>query len=446
MGGAKQPAAAGLAGGLLYLFAYNPAIMSPDSMSQWHQAVGLEPLVDWHPAFHTLLIRVLAGLVPSPGLVALAQIIFFAAVFSSALQFLYRRGISFKALILGAAVLVLIPTNGMHLVTLWKDVPYGITLLWLTVILARLITEDYERLGSWLLPAELGIALVLVFLLRQNGVLVYIIMATALAVILIRKRKYAYLFVIAVSLAVALLIIFPLYDHFDVEPAPPGNKYFALVNDLAGVKFSGAEIPRETGRFLDEVLDLKRLEPVYSPYRANYDFYQPELHRVEPARVVKIYSATLFRNPGQVVGKVLQRLDLYWNIATGRNAYIGALNTREISNWEQFEIHFKRNPNFLTSLFNLLSTATVYLAPGLILFWRFGFWLLLLFCVFLYNIAYKRAYIIILGLPILANLFSLALSSGWLDYRYGWSILITVPFILAVSFSDQERDEPGELR
>jgi hypothetical protein len=251
---------------------------------------------------------------------------------------------------------------------------------------------------------------------------------------------------VLLSLLIILIIRYPVYNYFQVEPAPVGSRYIAMVNDLAGVYFDGGNLPEETERYLRSVVDLEQLETVYSSYRANYDYYRPALDQTRPLDLLKMYGKTALSNPLLIVNSILCRLDLYWNITTGKEAYIGTMIFREISNWEQFTIHFYRKNNILTDFFDLASKGTVYLSPILIMFWRFGFWLVLLFTGFLFALQYKLRRSIFLAIPIMANLFSLALSAGWLDYRYGWSIFITVPVVLGVMILPWNRSEADGLR
>jgi len=432
--------------GVIYLVAYNPAIMSPDSFSQWQQASGLEPLVNWHPPFHTLLIRALIAIIPSPSFVALIQVFYFALVISAALIIFYQKGVRLKTLAALLFLFVIIPTNGIHLVTLWKDVPYAITLLWLTLILTRVILFDYAKSKPLALATELAVSLTFVYFFRQNGIIVYLVYIGVITYLLVCRHSLKPLAGVLISIALVILIRYPLYSSLQVEPAPPGNKYIALVNDLAGVYFAGGDLSLEAEQYLNQVVDLEQLEEVYSPYKANFNYYRPELDQTRMPQLVRIYSQALAANPLQMFNNILCRLDLYWNIATGKGSYIGVLNFREITYWEQFTVHFYRNENILTAFFDLASKGTVYLSPTLILFWRFGIWLLLLFTGFMFCIRHNRKKLIILAVPILANLLSLALSSGWLDYRYGWSILLTVPLILGVMIMPWNRGEIDGIR
>ncbi len=406
----------------------------------------MEPLVNWHPPFHTLLIRALIAIIPSPSFVALAQVFYFALVISAALIIFYQRGVRLKTLAVLLFLFVIIPTNGIHLVTLWKDVPYAITLLWLTLILIRVILFDYAKSKPLALAAELAVSLTFIYFFRQNGIIVYLVYIGAITYLLMRRRSLKPLAGVLISIALVILIRYPLYSSLQVEPAPPGNKYIALVNDLAGVYFAGGNLSLEAEQYLDQVVDLEKLEEVYSPYKANFDHYRPELDQTRMPQLVRIYSQTLAANPLLMINNILCRLDLYWNVTTGKGSYIGVLNFREITYWEQFTVHFYRNENILTAFFDLASKGTVYLSPTLILFWRFGIWLHLLFTGFLFCIRHNRKILIILAVPILANLLSLVLSSGWLDYRYGWSILLTVPLILGVMIMPWNRGEIDGIR
>ena len=48
--------------------------------------------------------------------------------------------------------------NFLHLNTIWKDIPYTISLLWVLVILAKLSLDFEQYKGKWSVYMELVIA------------------------------------------------------------------------------------------------------------------------------------------------------------------------------------------------------------------------------------------------------------------------------------------------
>ena len=420
----------------LYLIAYNPAIMSWDSYDQWSQANGIIPLVNWHPVFHTLIIRFLISIIPSPSFVAFVQILFFSAIISASMVLLYTRGFNLIFLVPFCIIIAIIPSNGIQVVTLWKDIPYSISLLWLTLLFAKIISRNqlYTKISFII---EIALALICVYFFRQNGIIVYIFTVIALLAIFLKRFQWKPLMGVIASLFIIILIQFPYYKALSVESAPQSSmKYFALLNDIVGVYFSGGNVSKKTEGYLKEVVDIDNYRKSYNSYYTSFHFYKTELANTKSLDFIGMYIDTFLCNPILMTNNILCRLDLYWSIPTGKDAWIGGLNFRDCEVRHDFEpknFNFHRQPNFLTGHIDKISNIIVLHNLLLVLFWRFGIWIALLFTTFLFVIKNKKYEILFLGLPILSNILSLALSSGWMDYRYGWSISITVPFIIFFS-------------
>ena len=57
-----------------------PGIIAPDFLQQWQQAIGVEPLNDWHPASSSLALRVLMLFGKSPAVITILQTLGLVAV------------------------------------------------------------------------------------------------------------------------------------------------------------------------------------------------------------------------------------------------------------------------------------------------------------------------------------------------------------------------------
>jgi hypothetical protein len=68
------------------------------------------------------------------------QIFLFAGIGSSFLTWLYKRGIPKYLLLIFILQFSAVPNNGLSVITIWKDIPYGISLLWLTLVLSEIVS------------------------------------------------------------------------------------------------------------------------------------------------------------------------------------------------------------------------------------------------------------------------------------------------------------------
>jgi hypothetical protein len=145
-------------------------MMSADSMVQWGQVLtGI--FVDHHPAFHTFLIWLLTRIYPSPAIIAIAQIITLA--FVAGLWFALFESLDIRRWVIWliAFIFAIIPVNGTMVNTLWKDIPYSIAVLGLTLIILRIV---YTK-GTWIVSITaqiiLGVTAALVMLFRHDGLI-----------------------------------------------------------------------------------------------------------------------------------------------------------------------------------------------------------------------------------------------------------------------------------
>ncbi|MCX7016446.1 MAG: hypothetical protein NTW86_28465, partial [Candidatus Sumerlaeota bacterium] len=187
---------------LAFLGAYYPGTMSNDSVDQWKQAQTMV-LNDWHPAFHTLTIKLLTLVWHSPAAVALAQILALSLLCAWGYSLLLRAGVPRFAVLVAWLVTLGSLRNGMMAIVLWKDVPYSAVVFAFTVLAARWLLD--ARIGArtvyWV---GLGVALGLFPLYRHNGLPVLLVLLLALPFVCWPVWKKA---LVAGAAAVLLLLL-----------------------------------------------------------------------------------------------------------------------------------------------------------------------------------------------------------------------------------------------
>lgn len=426
-----------LAAGCIYLIAYNPAITSEDTYTQFFQALGRTPLVNWHPPFHTLMIRFLLSICNSPLFVACAQYIFCVLIFVHALNFInsfhyqaedYRRWLY----ILGFTLfLVLSPNHILTMITLWKDIPYAFTILWLTILTARLLLDTQSCIKSNIFFLECIFSLVCVFLLRQNGFIVYIITVIGWLFIVKGNRKLIFIFITSVLLIFTFNII--TNKGLNVEKGPDGGEFLGLGHDIVGVYHSGGELTPDALK-IAEYLDTGD----YSPYeiygKANFGLDIPVY------QFVVSYISTFLKNPVLMTKVILCRMDLSWDIVTGNGGMIGAAGYREtvnkIKEWDN--LYPNRKVNILTEVLDRYIDKTVITSMSYI-FWRAGIWLVLVLASCYAWVLLKQSKMILILLPCFSQMLSLILSTSWPDYRYFYPLVLSLQFFLGLSIINMSR-------
>jgi hypothetical protein len=222
----------------IYLVAFFPALMSQDSIDQWQQAMGITPLNDWHPPITAGIYWLAWRIFGSPAAVALAQIVVTAMLIAYGLKLLEQAGVP-RWVCWGSSILAaIIPVNGLMLITLWKDIPYAIDILGLTILLLQMVLrpERAERMRFWL---AIGVLSAFLALVRHNGffvgfglpiVMLFIVIIKAQkertvtkpwyqrAQIILQSRRVRNAFLVCItSVSIYLVVIGPIYDLFAVK-------------------------------------------------------------------------------------------------------------------------------------------------------------------------------------------------------------------------------------
>ena len=155
----------------LWLAAFFPGVMTPDSIDQWQQATSGE-YSNHHPFLHTLTIALIRKLWNSPAAVALVQMLLCAFGIGLSFRVLQRAGALWWSLAAYAATYFVMPIFGIYAVTLWKDILFSLGLLLFAVVWidARLFRALVDR--SWWSAAVAGLAVAYCACLRHNGVVI----------------------------------------------------------------------------------------------------------------------------------------------------------------------------------------------------------------------------------------------------------------------------------
>ncbi len=422
-------------GALFYARAFNPCVSTADTEYCMNLAIGnMHGMQNWHPPFYIAWLKVILRICESISAILFVQYGFFFYVYMRGMNLLYKHGLSGRWIIGSTLFFTLNSSHMLQLATIWKDIPYMIVLLWLTVIIAQLLIDG----GGWYTALELIVALVCVYCFRQNGIVPYLMVSVALLVFFRRRLKT----VLAVVLAFLLILAiqFPLYSYLDVKDGPIGGKYIGLGQDLINVYYNGGHISENT---MDIVLFLARNDIsgyTYSPYWASSSY---ELD-VSVPEFIGAYINTFLRNPVLMTKAILVRQDAAWNIFMNRDgtrSCLAAMGTKDndkewTDNWP------RRIDNYFTerateSVEYSRDTSLVHIFE-----WRSGLWMISFLICLSVLLAWKRRPLLLLtGVPFLGQFISLLLSTGWDDVRYYWPFNVIGLFLILFTCTVQKQKE-----
>lgn len=248
----------------IYYVAYFPGGFSPDSISQYTQAINNE-YNDWHPVIQTLLAIKIPLMFTGEwiGSIVLFQIIIFSMVLSYSLYslFIYTNK---KYAIIAMLFIVLNPQTGNIVMFPWKDVSFAIGAL----LLLTYAMHVYFSRGEWMKKKPNMAAFILVAsittLFRHNALLFTIPLVVAVLFSVSKKRRFV--IVVGILFLVSFVKI-PFYSMLNVEK-PNQRQVETLgvpMNIIGAVAVNDPEaLDEETKEFVYKIAAKEVWEKKYS--------------------------------------------------------------------------------------------------------------------------------------------------------------------------------------
>ncbi|MCI8416051.1 MAG: hypothetical protein HFI33_00900 [Lachnospiraceae bacterium] len=409
------------------LYANNPGISSRDTMiCMVTNARHIRGMYDWHPAVYCIILRIILSIWDSTYAVIFVQHFFWLYVMLEGFLYLKKKYVSNRFLLLIAFLSGICAGNFLHLNTIWKDIPYALSLLWCLIILGKLSFDFEEYRRKWYLYVELFTALLGIYFYRKNGIVAFICILVPL-IIFLRKNKKIW---VTAGLIVTTIILVkgPVYKYLEIEDPGRYGMYIGLGQDILGAYYAGGEVSEETLQMITVMTGYAGSEYEYTPTwsRQAYNLDVP------PMEFISSYLDTFINNPILMLRAVISREDALWSIYPGEDAVLGCVNYTDTvigSEWNAYYPERKFN-----SFQKPMGEFTAYTANSQwisAIEWRCGLFTLLALVSVIVMIWLRgiKRYLLILT-PVVGHMFSLLLSTGWSDFRYYWPLNLMNLFLL----------------
>lgn len=418
---------------LIWLYAFNPCISSSDSSYLFDQAhqMRVVQMANWHPPFYAIVMSFLLKICDSATFIVVLQCIAFSVLVTSIVRYLREKGCRVQLLVLLYLFWGFSFNNTLQMITLWKDIPYMISILWLTFLLAQYVVEKGKVSLIWHIKCVL--ALVLTAFFRQNGILPALVTTIILLVVFLHTKRYFSLITCASFFLIAAIIIGPVYSYYNIINYP-GLKYFAMANDIVGVYYDSDDKSVLSEEIIDIVDEITNGKPETFDYDAYYTNYNDgALGHYSIVGFLNVYFKTFINHPGSMTLNFLRRNSVLWSIAKPLGETPGDVNHMYEYHHDEMKYQYPyRVPNKMTDILSELSDLLTDNSIIFIFAWRVGaFFVLLLFSAFIL-ICEDRRNVLLIYVPAVFNAVGLCASSGWSDYRYFWPIAVIALFIFPV--------------
>lgn len=432
-------------------FLYNfPGVMTPDSISQYSQAMGLTGYSDHHPFAHTLLIKLLLSMgmalfdnvYAAIACYTVFQMVLMALLLCYCICVLYRYGAGRKLCLLFLIFYACVPYNGSFAVTMWKDVLFSGFLLLFALCLYRLL-HLYAAGGRLKKqPGLLALLLLsgfLVCLFRSNGLYVFLLTAPFLSIVLRREWKLLLPGILAV-LVLALFIKGPVYDALGVAEPAFSESLSIPAQQIARVVYEGRTLTQEQIDLLNRTVDYDSIADYYQPelsdpIKALIQYGNPEYLETHKGAYLKLWIQLGLRYPLDYWNAFVDQTRGYWypgepgltvNESISPND-VGLTGQSVLSGtpaWKVVEI--------LNKLYTILPLYGLLYSIGAFT-WAAVFW-----CVNCALNGRKRNFL--LFVPFFALILTLCLATPVAaDLRYAYPLILSMPLLLCAGLEIPEK-------
>lgn len=212
----------------LYIFIYNPGILTYESFTQIHQ-IASGKFTNSFPFFHSFIEMVLLNIFGTPLSMAVLQMLVFSIIWTVICKY-HRDDASkssnkFFAQFIVTLIICLIPINAVYSVTLWPQILFSYSLLFLSFLIKVLIDRDGEM--SLRFAVILALTISITSQLSTIGIYIGIItLVVILGYLFMKNRNSDKTFLLLPALTIILiLVIGSLSLAYSVEDTHTDNGF-----------------------------------------------------------------------------------------------------------------------------------------------------------------------------------------------------------------------------
>ncbi|MDO4921472.1 MAG: DUF6020 family protein [Phascolarctobacterium sp.] len=259
-----------------YWLACYPAVLTPDSISQIKQVLGLAPLVNHHPIAHTMTLKLMYEFISSCGVqdinaiigfISFIQLLFLAVCFTLVVRFIYVKTGNRLLVCLILLYYGLVSFHGYYSVTIWKDITHGaITVLLLLALVKALSFSGHMNSKSAVLYVSLFLLCCAFCLFRSNGYYALLLWLPFLILFSYKFKKYYLVAVVFLAIIFSSYVKGPFYESLGVRDAKFSEKLSIPLQQIAYVVKNNRPLTEKQKYLLEQIIDVRRIPRLYKPY------------------------------------------------------------------------------------------------------------------------------------------------------------------------------------
>ncbi|QAS53355.1 DUF6020 family protein [Halobacillus litoralis] len=420
-------------GWLIYLIAYYPGTMTPDSLLHWEQ-IHTYDFSNWHPVVYTWYIMLLTSIWKTPAIVALSQIVILALFGGYGAYRLEKSGLSTTWVWIGVLLFSAYPLNGIFPIAIWKDIFFSGFIFLFTILIYNIVSTNGRWLHSpWHLMI-LAINALAIALMRSNGLPIFAVMAVLLLIV---YRAYLLRLFVTVLFVVTcyFLITGPLFNYMEVRGTDPNEALSIPTQQFAHIISEDGDLTQEQRAYLDDIFPLELWEENYDPYITNpikfSGKYDKDVIFDDFGYYLKTWASVVSNNFGLAVEAYLDQTSIIWQINQPEDGYTSTY-ARNVYLYNDYDLKTDPLHSGVYKVVNsYLEKIKTYLLEPLL---RPAFYTAIILLAGTVLTIRNGAKALLIILPVLLNTGTMLLATPAQDFRYQFANVLVAFIMVGVMF------------
>ena len=411
---------------LLYYF---PGILSGDSIDQIYRAFNIYPLSNHHPVLHTLIIKMFLSVSSNYNigvcLYSIFQSMCLSFCLAYSLKFMNDLKINKYIIITCFFIYLFSPINYAYSVTMWKDIPFAITTLFLIINLIKLSIDNNYLKKPWF-NFGLSINILLFCLFRNNGI--YIILLILPFILIYYKKNLRKLeFIIILPIILYYLITGPIYSYFKIVPGSTREALSVPLQQFARISIY-ENLTKDEINDINNFLDYQVIKEVYNPLISDpvKSTFKDAYFKDHKKEFITLWIKLFFKYPTSYFKSFFYNSYVYYYPETNFGITFEELANNELN------IHNTRLIDYKISSEGVIRRLRKI--PGISLLFSIGIYFWINMISFVISLIKKNYKLGIINLLFIALWLTVVASPVYAEFRYIYSIYICLPLIIVITF------------
>lgn len=436
-----------------YILNYFPGNVLIDSVIQILQGLGAMELTNHHPVLHTGIIAICMhignGLFNSYQIGAfiytLLQTICTSLIFSFCIYYMARKNVPVPIRVISLLFFMFCPTICFYTITMYKDIPFALSILLLTICLTELVINTENFFKSKLRIFLLIVAILLSVFFRNNGIYA-IILTFPFVLIIFRKYYKKILIAFIVPIVIYFTITGPIYNLIGIEKGSTREALSVPIQQFARLMtYKSDELTEEQKNKIKQYLPIENFGELYMPGFADpiKSNFSEEGFEKDKIGLIKLYFELALEFPIETIESFVHgSFGYYYPNTVGWGVYTG-VNTEQFGENEEYK--FEAKPiikiGILYKINEFVNTRNIPII-SMVISIGFLFWVVLACITYIiYQKKYRR---ILIFLPVIFVWLTALASPVFCEPRYVYSIFTCLPLFIGILFIETKNQGVGK--